>query len=101
MWHIVAFDIPADDRAQRKCYRTFRKNLLASGYNALQKSIYYRWFESSDKALAFQKSLLSPAPEYGDIFTVCITDASFLNSLHISNNNDIPLPKVPEQWHIY
>ena len=101
MWHIVAFDLPVDDKAQQKIYRTFRKKLLEAGYHALQKSIYYRWFDSSDKAQSSQNKLLDIPPPNGDVFTLCVSDSSLLNSLHITDSIIVPPPNAPEQWIIF
>ena len=50
MWHIIAFDLPVDDKPKQKIYRMFRKKLIEAGYTPLQKSLYCRWFDSSEKA---------------------------------------------------
>ena len=101
MWQIVAFDLPVDDKVQQKIYRTFRKKLLAAGYNALQKSIYIRWFESHEKAMTSQKEIFDHPPDVGDIFAIGVTDDVFLKSVHVSDKSLFPAPHPPDNYSIY
>ena len=44
---LLMFDLPAVTGAEKKAYRRFRKTLLASGYSAMQESVYVKLLRSS------------------------------------------------------
>ena len=98
MWHIVAFDLPVDDKLQQKSYRCFRKKLVKAGYQALQKSFYLRWFENNEKAMSSQAEILMSPPQIGNIFTMFVNDAVFHNSTHVLNHANVPIPQIPMPW---
>ena len=99
MWHVVAFDLPSDVEL-RKDYRIFRKNLMAEGYQALQKSIYYRFFDSRDKIDTAQQRVLAFSPSHGDVIMMSLSDDAFARIIHLNDNTLSEMPKQPKPWKI-
>lgn len=99
MWHVVAFDLPSDVEL-RKDYRIFRKNLMAEGYQALQKSLYFRFFDSRAKIDTAQQRVLAFSPQHGDVVLLALTDDVFSKMIHLTDNNLAEMPKPPKPWKI-
>ena len=65
MWAVVSFDLPVGDSAGMRRSRMFRNALKRSGFVALQKSVYVRWCESSDRVKTLERRIVSAAPDWG------------------------------------
>ena len=101
MWQIVSFDLPVDDAAMRKEYRLFRKRLLQEGFMAMQKSLYFRWFDTLEKARAFQRMLLKASPQKGGVVVFDLTEKCFEGALKLEDGKIAAMPPVPEAWTIF
>ena len=101
MWQIVSFDLPVDDAAMRKEYRLFRKRLLQEGFMAMQKSLYFRWFDTLEKARAFQRILMKSSPPKGYVVIFGLSEKNFEDALKLEDGNITDMPPVPEAWTIF
>ena len=101
MWHIIAFDLPVDDKPKQKIYRLFRKKLIEAGYIPLQKSLYCRWFDSSEKARSSQKDFFDSPPKNGNLFAISVPDETSSNSVHITDNAILQDSSPPKPWMIF
>lgn len=55
MWLMIYFDLPTEDKTDRKEYAIFRKNLLKAGFKMFQFSIYVRHCMSKEQAEQYKK----------------------------------------------
>ena len=101
MWQIVSFDLPVDDSALRKEYRLFRKRLLQEGFMAMQKSLYFRWFDTIEKAHGFQRMLLKASPPKGDVVVFALPEKCFEGALKLKDGDITEMPPIPEGWMIF
>ena len=101
MWQIVSFDLPIDDSALRKEYRLFRKRLLQEGFMAMQKSLYFRWFDTLEKARSFRRMLMKFSPPKGRVVLFGLSEKCFEESLMLEDGKKSSMPPVPEAWTIF
>ncbi len=50
MWVLVFFDLPTETKKDRKIYASFRKKILANGFQMFQFSIYLRHCSSRENS---------------------------------------------------
>lgn len=77
MWNVVAFDLPMNDRKERRAYAQFRKFLKRDGYFMMQESVYARPCPNADNLETHKKRLLRNLPPYGQVRILAFTDAQF------------------------
>jgi CRISPR-associated protein Cas2 len=77
MWVLVFFDLPTENKTERKIYARFRKELLQDGFNMFQFSIYLRHCASKENAEVHIKRVKELLPEKGHIGILCVTDKQF------------------------
>lgn len=77
MWVLAMFDLPTGTPKARKEYTKFRRSLLTSGYQQLQRSVYAR--HCGTKGIAEMKtiSLQRKLPPAGDVRILLVTDRQF------------------------
>jgi len=92
MWVLVFFDLPTDTKQDRKNYTTFRKKMLADGFQMFQFSIYMRHCLSRENADAHIKKTRGNLPPKGNVGIMCITDRQF-GMMEIFHGHD-PAPLV-------
>lgn len=97
MWLIVYFDLPTENKLDRKIYTIFRKNLLKSGFKMFQFSIYIRHCMSLDIAEKYKKGIKNILPEKGHIVISMVTDKQFgdMEVYHGANKRQ-KMPSLPE-----
>ena len=70
---LIAFDLPTDTKEQRKNYRIFKKHLLEdNAFMPIQKSFFYRWCNSGEKAENLKTEIQSACPKEGNIFFLLV-----------------------------
>lgn len=84
-WLIVCFDLPVEEKEQRRQASKFRKNLLDLGYFMLQNSIYVRSCVTYDKTETHIRNLKMIAPSTGLISAFYITDRQWSLTVNIEN----------------
>lgn len=77
MWLMIYFDLPTEDKTDKKEYTIFRKNLLKAGFKMFQFSIYVRHCMSKEQAEQYKKGIKKILPEKGHIVINMITDKQF------------------------
>lgn len=77
MWVLVLFDLPTDTKTDRKHYATFRKKILADGFQMFQFSMYVRHCNSKENADVHIKRVKKCLPPKGHVGIMCITDKQF------------------------
>lgn len=76
---MVLFDLPTDSRENRRIYSRFRRDLLNSGFDMLQYSVYTRFcpnWEIADKNVSRVERF---SPKDGNVRIIKITDNQFVN----------------------
>jgi len=84
-WLVVCFDLPVEEKEQRRQAAKFRKKLLDFGYFMLQNSIYVRSCVTYDKTESHIRNLKMIAPKTGSITAFYITDRQWSLSVNIEN----------------
>lgn len=77
MWIMVYFDLPTETKQDRKLYARFRKDLLKSGFNMFQYSIYIRHCLSKEYAETYRNGIKRILPPKGHVVISTITDRQF------------------------
>ena len=77
MWVLVFFDLPTETKKDRKIYASFRKKILANGFQMFQFSIYLRHCSSRENADVHIKRVKSILPPKGHVGIMCVTDKQF------------------------
>lgn len=74
MWLVVFFDLPIGSKQERKDAAKFRKRLIGEGFSMKQLSVYERFFDNRDKAIAAADRIGRFVPPYGKVSTLFVTD---------------------------
>ena len=77
MWLMAMFDLPVDDKLDRRNYTRFRKVLLKDGFMMLQFSVYARYLPSEEAADAHRKTVRAAVPPLGQVRIIAVTDHQF------------------------
>ena len=77
MWLFVIFDLPVEEKAQRKAYAQFRKLLISEGFSMLQYSVYARYCKSRENCSTYGNRIKPFIPEEGQVRLISITDRQF------------------------
>lgn len=77
MWILVMFDLPTDDKEQRKTAADFRKRLLQDGFSMFQFSIYVRNCASKENTNVHVERVKKMLPSEGKVCIICITERQF------------------------
>ena len=76
---LVLFDLPTKTKKQKKAYVMFRRNLLNSGFDMLQYSVYYRYCigEYATKKYIEKVKDYAPTKSAGSIRILTFTSKQF------------------------
>ncbi len=77
MWVLVFFDLPTNNKKERRIASKFRKRLLDDGFAMFQFSIYMRHCPSRENAAVHIKRTKKMLPEKGHIGILQVTDKQF------------------------
>lgn len=77
---LVMFDLPVENKENRKIYTNFRKFLLRDGYDMLQFSVYSRICPNLDSVDAHVKRLRRVAPGKGAVRVLTITNKQYADA---------------------
>ena len=80
---IVLFDLPVSTSQERKQYRTFRKNLIKSGFIMVQESVYSKLVPNSVAADSVISGLYKIKPENGLVQAIRVTEKQYNNMDYI------------------
>jgi CRISPR-associated protein Cas2 len=77
MWLMAMFDLPVEEREDRRNYARFRKALLKDGFMMLQYSVYARYIPSEEAAEAHRRIVRHAVPPLGQVRIIAVTDHQF------------------------
>ena len=77
MWLMAMFDLPVEEKIDRRNYARFRKVLLKDGFMMLQYSVYARYLPSEEAAEAHRRTVRSAVPPLGQVRLIAVTDHQF------------------------
>jgi CRISPR-associated protein Cas2 len=77
MWLMAMFDLPVEEKEDRRNYTRFRKALLKDGFMMLQYSVYARYLPSEEAADAHRRTVRSAVPPLGQVRIIAVTDHQF------------------------
>ena len=81
---LVMFDLPVGDAEERRAASGFRKQLLDSGYQMLQESVYIRNCVTYERSTRYIDKVRKIAPPGGIVTVMYITNRQWLESAHIT-----------------
>jgi len=85
-WLFVCFDLPVEEKEERRQAAAFRKELLKRGYFMLQNSIYVRSCVTYEKTEQFIKVLKAISPTTGSVNVFYLTDRQWSLSVCIEKH---------------
>ena len=101
MWVLVFFDLPTDTKTDRKNYATFRKKMLADGFQMFQFSIYLRHCSSKENADVHIKRVKRDLPPKGHVGIMYVTDKQF-GMMEIFRGHDlVDVPDTTQQLELF
>lgn len=77
MWLMAMFDLPVEEKEDRRNYARFRKALLKDGFMMLQYSVYARYLPSEEAAEAHRRVVRAAVPPQGQVRVIAVTDHQF------------------------
>src|SRR5579872_1016317 len=77
MWLMAMFDLPVEEKEDRRNYARFRKALLKDGFMMLQYSVYARYIPSEEAAEAHRRIVRIAVPPLGQVRLIAVTDHQF------------------------
>ena len=77
MWLMAMFDLPVEEKEDRRHYTRFRKALLKDGFMMLQFSVYARYLASEEAAEAHRRTVRAAVPPEGEVRLIAVTDHQF------------------------
>ena len=97
LWCLVMFDLPTDNKSQRKAANKFRVFLLNQGFERAQFSIYARFVNGKEGFESKIRCIERNLPNWGDIQILQFTDKQYENIRHYSNQGKRKPRKNPSQ----
>ena len=97
MWTVVLFDLPTDNKADRRQYARFRKNLLTDGFLMLQYSVYARHCASDENAEVHCKRIKKALPPRGEVRILKVTEKQFERMQVYHGTKRTPTEQAPKQ----
>lgn len=85
---ILFFDLPIETNKEVSEYTKFRKHLLKSGFQMLQKSVYIKLAVTKAKADAIIEQVKRFLPSKGHIEVLIITEKQFANIITILGEHE-------------
>lgn len=77
MWLFCFFDLPVQNKAQRKAATQFRNHLLQDGFIMIQFSVYARLCRGEDGHCKHRERIKKRLPSTGSIRCLLVTDKQF------------------------
>lgn len=101
MWTLVMYDLPTENKKQRKMAAAFRKELIKDGFSMFQFSMYVRHSASSENADVHKRRVKKNLPECGRIGILQITDKQFAEMEVYYGAKPAALPSIPQQLEMF
>ena len=101
MWLFVFFDLPTSTKEYRRIYTSFRKNIMADGFNMLQYSVYTRHCASRESMLVHIKRIQKFVPKEGQVTILQITDKQYGGMINILGRVREAMSPSPNQLEMF
>ena len=101
MWVLVFFDLPTETKKDRKIYASFRKKILANGFQMFQFSIYLRHCSSRENSEVHINRVKSILPPKGHIGIMCVTDKQFGMMEIFRGHELVEAPETVQQLELF
>jgi CRISPR-associated protein Cas2 len=101
MWVLVFFDLPTETKKDRKIYASFRKNILANGFQMFQFSIYLRHCSSRENSEVHIKRVKTILPPKGHVGIMCVTDKQFGMMEIFRGHELVAAPETAQQLELF
>lgn len=101
MWIWALFDLPVQTPAERKRATRFRKDLLDTGFEMVQFSVYAKYCASKERADAVSKQIGQLVPERGKVDILFFTDKQFELTQSFRGSNQPSLLEKPAQLALF
>jgi len=90
MWLFVFFDLPTNNKPERRAAAGFRKELMRDGFSMMQYSVYTRHCASWQHGQVHMRRVKKLIPQEGHVSILQVTDKQFgliVNMLGRSRKN--------------
>ena len=74
MWLMVFYDLPVAEKADRKIYAQFHKDIQKRGYEMMQFSVYRKFVGTADRSERELAKLVGICPKKGYVSALTITE---------------------------
>lgn len=74
---MLFFDLPMNNKKERKVYTRFRKYLLKNGFSMIQYSVYAKIFPNRIALFQYIETLKRNIPQSGSIRILAITEKQY------------------------
>lgn len=74
---ILFFDLPMNNKNERRVYQGFRKYLIKNGYMMMQYSVYCKIFANREAAINHAHILKTVVPKEGQIRLMLVTEKQY------------------------
>ncbi len=101
MWLFVFFDLPVQNKKERRDATIFRKNLLKDGFCMMQFSVYIRHCASKESAEVHIKRVKAFIPAKGQVSILSVTDKQYGNIFNFWGRKSNPLREGPKQLELF
>ena len=102
-WPVVAFDLPAGTKKQRKAATDFRNCLIDDGFQMMQFSVYVRACVSFARQETHLDRLKKHLPPEGSVRAIYVTRAQWERSYVIQGSpaSEMEAEDLPEQIQLW
>lgn len=101
MWIWALFDLPVQTPGERKRAIRFRKDLLDTGFEMVQFSVYAKYCASKERAEAVSSQIGQLVPERGKVDLLFFTDKQFELTQSFRGPNQSNLLEKPGQLALF
>ncbi len=77
MWILVMFDLPTQEKEEKREYVRFRNFLLDQGFSMTQFSVYYRPVSGKEEKERLERIISKQLPARGKVEILSITDKQY------------------------
>lgn len=101
VWLFVMFDLPVKTAKDRKRYRKFARGLKEYGFTRLQYSVFARFYQSEERAVAHKNVVRAGLPPEGHVRMLIVTDVQFSKMESFFGGKRVELERKPEQLQLF
>lgn len=101
LWILVMFDLPTDNKKQRKAANKFREFLLDEGFERSQFSVYARFVSGKEGFDTRVRRIERNLPKEGDIQILQFTDKQYENMVRFYDQGRRDSPQKVDQLALF